>query len=40
MSTIFGDYVAGFLGTIRQGNSYRLQPFDVSVSYHQSCGQT
>ena len=30
MSTIFGDYVAGFLGTTRQGNPYRLQPFDVS----------
>lgn len=31
MSSIFGDYVAGFLGTTRQGNPYRLQPFDVGV---------
>lgn len=31
MSTIFGDYVAGFLGTTREGNTYRLQPFDVSI---------
>lgn len=31
MSTIFGDYVAGFLGTGRQGNPYRLQPFDVCI---------
>ncbi|CAL1694713.1 unnamed protein product [Somion occarium] len=28
MSTIFGDYVAGFLGTGREGNSWVLQPFD------------
>ena len=35
MSTIFGDYVAGFLGTTRQGNPFRLQPFDVSCTSAQ-----
>ncbi|KAK7681445.1 hypothetical protein QCA50_015537 [Cerrena zonata] len=29
MSSVFGDYVAGFLGTVSQGNSFRLQPFDT-----------
>ncbi|KAI0079537.1 heme peroxidase [Panus rudis PR-1116 ss-1] len=28
MSTIFGDYVAGFLGLGREGNSWSMNPFD------------
>jgi len=27
---IFGDYVAGFLGLGRDGNSWTMNPFDVS----------
>ena len=30
MATIFGDYVAGFLGMGRDGNSWSMNPFDVS----------
>ena len=29
MSMIFGDYVAGFLGLGRDGNSWSMNPFDV-----------
>ncbi|CUA69779.1 hypothetical protein RSOLAG22IIIB_08699 [Rhizoctonia solani] len=28
MSVVFGDYVAGFLGLTRDGNSWSMQPFD------------
>ncbi len=28
---IFGDYVAGFLGLGRDGNSWSMNPFDVRV---------
>ena len=28
---IFGDYVAGFLGLGRDGNSWSMNPFDVSL---------
>ena len=31
MSMIFGDYVAGFLGLGRDGNSWSMNPFDVSL---------
>ena len=34
MATIFGDYVAGFLGMGRDGYSWSMNPFDVrSVFY-------
>ena len=29
MAIIFGDYVAGFLGLGREGNSWSMDPFDV-----------
>ena len=32
MSMIFGDYVAGFLGLGRDGNSWSMNPFDVSAT--------
>ncbi len=31
MATIFGDYVAGFLGLARDGSSWAMNPFDVST---------
>ena len=31
MSMIFGDYVAGFLGLGRDGSSWSMNPFDVSL---------
>ena len=34
MSMIFGDYVAGFLGLGRDGNSWSMNPFDVSATKH------
>ena len=33
MSMIFGDYVAGFLGLGRDGNSWSMNPFDVSSMF-------
>lgn len=30
MATIFGDYVAGFLGLGRDGSTWSMNPFDVS----------
>lgn len=33
MAMIFGDYVAGFLGLGRDGNSWSMNPFDVSVVF-------
>ena len=30
MATIFGDYVAGFLGLGRDGCTWSMNPFDVS----------
>ena len=32
MAMIFGDYVAGFLGLGRDGNSWTMNPFDVSFA--------
>ena len=29
MGMIFGDYVAGFLGLPRDGNTWSMNPFDV-----------
>ena len=29
MALIFGDYVAGFLGVGRSGNSWSMNPFEV-----------
>ena len=28
MATIFGDYVSGFLGLPREGNTWAMNPFD------------
>lgn len=33
MAMIFGDYVAGFLGLGRDGNSWSMNPFDVSAYF-------
>lgn len=33
MALIFGDYVAGFLGLGRSGNSWSMNPFDVGVLF-------
>ena len=40
MGTIFGDYVAGFLGLGRDGCTWSMNPFDVSLSakQHSPCG--
>ena len=37
MAMIFGDYVAGFLGLGRDGNSWSMNPFDVSSSLLYAC---
>ena len=33
MGIIFGDYVAGFLGLGRDGNSWSMNPFDVRSGF-------
>lgn len=39
MAMILGDYVAGFLGLGREGSSWSMRPFDVSVRFvtHHGC---